>query len=152
MKLLDEKEYEKNLRELMETPFGGYHEKPTIIQPEPQPKVIYEQPVENQNTPVSATSQPRIHVIKEQQPVIIKESSPLSLQKTGNAQISLTRLGAVVAVGGAMFGYLYTNNPIIQTETNNLLSKLSTFADNPIIVGSVVVGVLLCTLGLIFRR
>jgi len=146
MKLLDKKEYEKNLRELMETPFGGYHEKPMIKQPEPHPEVIYEQPVENQNTPVSATPQPQIHIIKEQQP------SPLSLQKTVNAQISLTRLGVLVGVGGAMFGYLYTKNPTIQTETNNLLSKLSTFADNPVILGSVVVGVFLCTLGLIFKR
>ena len=117
-----------------------------IKQPEPESKVIYEQPVENQNTPVSATPQPQIHIIKETQP------PSLSLQKTGNAQISLTRLGVVVAVGGAMFGYLYTNNPIIQTETKNILSKLSAFADNPVILGSVIVGVLLCTLGLIFRR
>jgi len=146
MKLLDEKEYKKNLRELMETPFGGYQQKPIVTQYEPQSKVINEQPVEIHTTPVSATPQPQIHIIKEQQP------PPLSLQKTGNAQISLTRLGVLIGVGGTMFGYLYSTNSTIQLETNNLLSKLLTFADNPIIVGSVVVGVFLCTLGLIFRR
>ena len=140
MKLLDEKEYKKNLRELMETPFGGYHEKPIVTQHELQPKVINEQPVEIHTTPVSTAPQPQ------------SQPSPLSLQKTGNAQISLTRLGVLIGVGGAMFGYLYSTNSTIQFETNILLSKLSTFADNPIIVGSVIVGVLLCTLGLIFSN
>ena len=140
MKLLDKETYERNLRELMNTPIGGYQQRPTITKHEPQLEVINEQPVENQNTPVYATPQ------QQSQP------SPLSLQKTGNAQISLTRLGVLIGVGGTMFGYLYSNNSTIHVETNNLLSKLSTFADNPIIVGSVVVGVLLCTLGLIFRR
>jgi len=140
MKLLDEKEYKKNLRELMETPFGGYQQKPIVTQPELEPKVINEPPVEIHTTPVYTTPQPQ------------SQPSPLSLQKTGNAQISLTRLGVLIGVGGTMFGYLYSTNSTIQLETNNLLSKLLTFADNPIIVGSVIVGVILCTLGLIFRR
>ena len=147
MKLLDEKEYKKTLKDLMETPFGGYQQKPMIKQPEPQSKVISEQPVENINTPFSATPQPQIHIINEQ-----PQPSPLSLHKTGTAQLSLTRLGVLVGVGGAMFGYLYVTNPSVQLETNTLLSKLSTFASNPIIVGSIVVGVFLCTLGLVFRK
>ncbi len=146
MKLLDEKEYKKNLGELMETSFGGYHEKPIIKQSEIEPKVINEQPVENQNTPVYTTPQPQIHIIKEQLP------PPLSLHKTGNTQISLTRLGAVVAVGGAIFGYLYTTNPSVQMAVKTGLTKLSMFIDNPVIMAPIVVGVLLCTLGLIFRR
>lgn len=148
MKLLDKKEYEKNLRELMETPFGGYQQKPTIALHEPQPKVINEQPIETQTTPVSATSQPQIHIIKEPQP----QPSPLSLHKTGTVQLSLTRLGVVIAVGGAIFGYLYTTNPSVQTTIKMGLTKLSTFMDNPIIMMPVVFGVFLCTLGLIFRR
>ena len=92
MELLDKKEYEKNLKELMETPFG-YQQKPIITQPELEPKVINEQPVENQNTPVSATVQPQIHIIKEQQ----LQPSPFSLHKTGTAELN-SRLGAVIAV------------------------------------------------------
>ena len=146
MKLLDEKEYEKTLRELMNLPFGGYQQKPIITQPEPEPKVINEQPVEKQNTPVSTTSQPQIHIIKEQPP-----PSP-SLHKTGTAQISLTRLGVLVAVGGGIFGYLYATNPSVQTAVITGLTKLSMFMNNPIIMGSIFMGVLLCTLGLIFKR
>ena len=147
MKLLDEKEYKKTLRELMETPFGGHQQKPTIKQPEPEPKVINEQPVENQNIPVYATPQPQPVIVKEQQ----SQPSPF-LHKTGTAQISLTRLGAVIAVGGAIFGYLYTTNPTVQTAVTTGLAKLSAFMDNPFVVTPIVVGVLLCTLGLIFKR
>ena len=147
MKLLDEKEYKKNLKELMETPFGGYHEKPIIKQPEPQSKVINEQPVETQTTPVYATPQPQIQIINEQP----QPSSP-SLHKTGTAQLSLTRLGVLVGVGGAMFGYLYATNPTVQTTVKTGLIKMSTFLDNPIIMGSIVLGVLLCTLGLVFKK
>jgi hypothetical protein len=59
MKLIDEKNYRKNLRELMETPFGGYQEKQTIKQLDPEHKVINEQPIEIQTTPVSTKSQPQ---------------------------------------------------------------------------------------------
>lgn len=58
MKLIDEKNYKKNLKELMETPFGRYHEKQTIKQPYPEPKLINEQPIEIQTTLASATPQP----------------------------------------------------------------------------------------------
>ena len=137
MKLLDEKEHKKTLKELMEMPFGGYQQKPMIKQPEPGSKLINDPPVENQNAPVSATTQP---------------PSPLSLHKAGTAELSLTRLGAVIAVSGTIFGYLYATSSAIQLETNTLLSKLSTFANNPIIMGSIVVGVILCSLGLVFRK
>lgn len=158
MKLIDEKEYKKTLRELMETPFGGYQQKPIIKQHDPEHKVINEQPTVTQTTPVYATPQPQIHITKEPQvqPVIIKEQQPqpssLSLYKTGTAQLSLTRLGVLIGVGGAMFGYLYATSSTIQLETNTLLSELSAFTSNPIMVGSIVLGVLICTLGLIFKR
>ena len=159
MKLLDEKEYEKNLKELMETPFGGKPQKPTVIQNESHSKVINDIPIETQTIPVSATPQTQIHVIKEQsQPVIVKEStvqpqsSPISLHKTGTAQLSLTRLGVLVAVGGGIFGYLYATNPSIKTAVTTGLTKLSTLTNNPIIMGSIVVGVFLCSIGLIFRN
>jgi len=141
MKMLTKETYERNLRELMNTPIGGLPQKPIEKQ---ESIVINQQPVEKQTTPVYATPQPHIH--------IIKEPSSLSLYKTGTAQLSFTRLGVLVGVGGAMFGYLYTTSPTIQLETNTLLSKLSTFAGNPLIVGSVVLGVFLCTLGLVFKR
>jgi hypothetical protein len=58
----------------------------------------------------------------------------------------------LVGVGGAMFGYLYTTSPTIQLETNTFVSKLSTFTSNPIIVGSVILGLFLFSLGLVFKR
>lgn len=144
MKLLDEKEFKKTLKDLMETPFGGYQQKPTVIQHEAQSKVINDIPVETQTTPVYATLQPQIHIIKEQQP----QPSPLSLHK----ELSLTRLGVFIAVGGAIFGYLYVTNPSVQATVTTGLAKMSTFMDNPVIMLPIVIGVFLCTLGLIFRR
>ena len=70
MILLDENEYEKTLNELSEIPFGGKQQKSTITQHELHPKVFNEQPVETQATLVSATSQPKTHFIKEQQPTL----------------------------------------------------------------------------------
>ena len=51
-----------------------------------------------------------------------------------------------------MFGYLYATNPTVQTTVKTGLTKMSTFIDNPIIMGSIVLGVLLCTLGLVFKK
>jgi hypothetical protein len=144
MKLLTKETYERNLRELMNTPIGGLPQKPIEKQPKSQSIVINQQPVETPTTPTSVNPQPQIH--------IIKEPSSLSLQKTGTGQISLTRLGVLVGVGGAMFGYVYTTSPTIQLETNTLLSKLSTFTSNPIVVGSIILGVLICSLGLVFKK
>ena len=145
MKFLDKKEYENSLRELMEMPFGGYQQKLPIIQQKPESKLIHEQPANKQNIPVSATTQPKIQIINQQPP------SP-SFYKTGTAQISLTRLGVLIAVVGSVFGYLYATSPYIRIQTQYYLAKLSTFSDNKIILGSVVLGVFLCMLGLIFKR
>ena len=148
MKLLDKETYERNLRELMNTQIGGLPQKHIENQPKSQSIVVNQQPVETTTTPTSVNPQPQIHVIKEPQ----SQPPPLSLHKTGTAKLSLTRLGVLVGVGGAMFGYLYTTSPTVQLETNTLLSKLSTFTSNPIMVGSIVLGVLICTLGLMFKR
>ena len=145
MKLLDKKEYEKTLKELMETPFGDYQQKPTITQQRPDSKLIHEQPEKKQNTPVSTTPQPKIQIINEQ------PLSP-SFYKTGTAQLSLTRLGVFIAVVGSVFGYLYATSPYIQTQTQYYLAKLSAFSDNTIILGTVVLGVFIGMLGLIFKR
>ena len=146
MKLLNKETYERNLRELMNTPIGGLPPKTVEKQPKSQSIVINQQPVETPTTPTSVNPQPQIHIIKEPQP------SSLSLQKTGTAQNSLARLGVLVGVGGVVGGYLYSTSPTFQNTVNTGLSKLSTFTSNPIIVGSIALGVFLCSLGLIFRR
>jgi len=144
MKMLTKETYERNLRELMNTSIGGLPQKPVEKQYKPESIVINQQPVETPTTPTSVNPQPQIHVIKE--------PSSLSLYKTGTAQLSLTRLGVLVGVGGVVGGYMYSTSPTVQNTVNTGLSKLSTFTSNPIIVGSVVLGVFLCSLGLIFRR
>jgi len=141
MKLLDKETYQRNLRELMNTPIGGLPQKPIENQPKSQSIVVNQQPVETPTTPTSVNPQPQIH--------IIKEPSPLSLQKTGNAQISLTRLGVLIGVGGAVGGYMYSTNPTFYNTVNAGLSKLSTFTSNQIIMGSIVLGILICSIGLI---
>ena len=144
MELLTKETYERNLRELMNTPIAGLPPK-TVEKPhEKQSIVINQRPVETTTTPTSVNPQPQIHNIKE--------PSSLSLQKTGTGQISLTRLGVLIGVGGVVGGYLYSVNPKVQTIVNTGISKASVFLDNPIIVGSVILGVLLCSLGLVFRR
>jgi hypothetical protein len=141
MKLLTKETYERNLRELMNTPIGGLPPKTNDKPPKQQSIVINDQPKEQHTTPVYATPQPEIH--------IIKEPSPLSLYKTGNAQLSLTRLGVLVGVGGVLGGYLYTTSSNVQNIVNTGLSKLSAFTNNPIIMGSIILGVLICSIGLI---
>ena len=49
----------------METPFGGYQQKPIVTPFESESKVIHKQPVEKQNTPAYATPQPQSVIIKE---------------------------------------------------------------------------------------
>jgi hypothetical protein len=145
MKLLDKKEYENNLRELMETPFGGYQQKHTIIQQKPDSKLIHEQPAEKQNTPVSATPLPKIQIINEQPP------SP-SFYKTGTATLNLTRLGILIGIFGSVFGYLYGTSPYIQSQFHYYLNKLTLLANNQIIFYSLILGFIIAIFGLIFKK
>ena len=141
MKLLTKETYQRNLRELMSTPIGGLPQKPIEKQPKSQSIINNQQTVETPTTPTPVNPQPHVN--------IIKEPSSLSLQKTGNAQLSLTRLGVLVGLGGVLGGYAYSTSPTFQNTVNTGLSKLSTFTSNPIIVGSIILGVLICSIGMI---
>ena len=127
MKLLTKETYERNLKELMNTPIGGLPPK-TIERQESI--VINDQPAETPTTPTPVGSQQQTHAVKER-------------------QISLTRLGLLIGIGGTVGGYIYATSPTIQLQIKTIFTKLVPYLDNPIIMGSIVLGVVICSIGLV---
>lgn len=155
MQLIDKKEYQRLLKELMETPFG-YQQKPSVTQPESTPKVINEQPIETQTTPVYTTP-PQIHIIKEQQPVVIRQEPPVIVKEqpppsfSFKKQFNMTGLGVGIALTGLFGGYMYLTNPAIKTMVVNTLGKLTVFSNHPLLIGIIGFGCIIAIAGL-FRR